>query len=154
MAKRTRPGGGRSRHHVGRRNMPRFGRNVRSSGSTMRQNISQVPFSGPLVADRRKEVPTTRERELDMLKTSAAAIHGQLDAIHARITTLETNVGSVSFRAVVDARICVGCAACRQVCPATAIVVDTVARVDPLKCTGCGLCTTECPRGAITLQKV
>jgi len=138
---------------MGRRNRPWFGRDIGGRGKMMQGN-PRVPLSGSSVADHRKEVPTTREHELDTLKTEATAITHELDVVKARIAGIEQTKGSIRLRALVDAHICIGCGVCQQVCPTAAISVDTVARVDLLKCTGCGLCTTECPRAAITLQKV
>ncbi len=44
---------------------------------------------------------------------------------------------------------CVGCGACVDVCPESAISCDDVAVIDAGKCIDCGACVDECPSGAI-----
>ena len=44
---------------------------------------------------------------------------------------------------------CVGCGACADICPASAITIDEVAVVDQSKCVDCGTCVDECPSSAI-----
>ncbi len=56
--------------------------------------------------------------------------------------------------ALVDARRCVGCGKCINVCPYQAIKEsqvrgETKAEVVEAVCQGCGLCTATCPQGAI-----
>jgi NAD-dependent dihydropyrimidine dehydrogenase PreA subunit len=48
---------------------------------------------------------------------------------------------------------CVGCGACRDVCPQEAITVDDVAVVNEAECVDCGACADECPNNAITIVK-
>jgi ferredoxin len=55
--------------------------------------------------------------------------------------------------AKVNADECVGCGACEDVCPQSAITVDDIAVVDEKKCTDCGSCSDECPNDAITVDK-
>jgi len=40
---------------------------------------------------------------------------------------------------------CIGCKICEKNCPAEAITVDGVAKIDYNKCTGCGICAEKCP---------
>ncbi len=60
--------------------------------------------------------------------------------------------------ALVDARRCVGCFRCLQVCPFKAIEEETlrdgsrVARVNPALCQGCGLCAATCLPAVISLK--
>ena len=44
---------------------------------------------------------------------------------------------------------CMGCGACKAVCPIDAIRIKVIAVVDPEKCASCGLCTESCPQFAI-----
>ena len=44
---------------------------------------------------------------------------------------------------------CVGCGACVDVCPESAIVVDDIAVIDAKLCVDCGACIDECPADAI-----
>ncbi|MBN1578722.1 MAG: DUF362 domain-containing protein [Chitinispirillaceae bacterium] len=48
---------------------------------------------------------------------------------------------------------CIGCGACRDVCPADAItVIDGKARLDPAKCIGCASCIAVCKNDAVELD--
>ncbi|NLK25839.1 MAG: 4Fe-4S binding protein [Euryarchaeota archaeon] len=49
----------------------------------------------------------------------------------------------------IKAEDCVGCGACEDVCPESAITVDDVAVVEENKCVDCGACIDECPNDAI-----
>jgi len=54
--------------------------------------------------------------------------------------------------AKVDSDSCVGCGACVDECPVSAISLnDEVASVDDSLCTECGACVDVCPTGAIIL---
>ena len=54
--------------------------------------------------------------------------------------------------AAVDAALCIGCAACIDVCPMQAISMeDGLAVVAAERCTGCAACIPECPRGALSM---
>ena len=46
---------------------------------------------------------------------------------------------------------CIGCGACREVCPTKAHFLDPEGNhcFDPARCTGCLACTTVCPTGAV-----
>lgn len=152
MAGRARQGAGRGRR-MGRRNRSWFERGLGQGGRMMRAE-RRISFSDSFSFDARAEMRTGREHELDRLETQAAIIARERDIVRARIRALEQTGVDARLRVAVDARACVGCGACQEVCPTSAISVETIARVDPLKCTGCGLCVTECPRGALTIQQV
>jgi Fe-S-cluster-containing hydrogenase component 2 len=50
----------------------------------------------------------------------------------------------------VDREKCIGCEACVNVCPATAISMeDDRAKIDSNKCIDCGRCAQVCPQDAI-----
>ncbi|MCL2675853.1 MAG: 4Fe-4S binding protein [Firmicutes bacterium] len=44
---------------------------------------------------------------------------------------------------------CIGCGACVDSCPVTAIVLNDKAEIDPDTCIDCGACESECPVSAI-----
>ncbi len=46
---------------------------------------------------------------------------------------------------------CVACGVCAEHCPAAAIQVESVARVDEERCIGCGECLQRCPTGAMSV---
>ncbi len=49
---------------------------------------------------------------------------------------------------------CIGCGACRDICPVDAsVVVEGHAEVDLDWCIGCGVCAVTCPTGAISLKR-
>ena len=150
MARRARHGAGRGRR-TGRRNKSWFERDL-GRASRMIWGKRQFTFSDSLVVNHRTKMQTGREHGLDRLGTEAATIARERDIVTARISALEQTRVAAKLRVVVDARACVGCGACQQVCPTSAISVETIPRIDPLKCTGCGLCITECPRGALTIH--
>lgn len=53
----------------------------------------------------------------------------------------------------VDPETCIGCEACVDVCPVSAIEMqEDVAVVDEETCTECGDCVETCPVDAITLE--
>ncbi|WP_440059770.1 4Fe-4S dicluster-binding protein [Thermogladius sp. 4427co] len=60
---------------------------------------------------------------------------------------------------IVDAKKCIGCGFCEQVCNYSAVHVvpdekgKRIARVDIEKCYGCGLCTSVCPTRAIAFKE-
>jgi ferredoxin len=51
----------------------------------------------------------------------------------------------------VDPERCVGCGACREVCPTGSIKVEYDHAVVAEGCIGCGICVEECPAGALSL---
>ena len=58
---------------------------------------------------------------------------------------------------VVDARECIGCGVCRDVCPFEAAVLNPTedglkAEIIPASCKGCGHCAARCPKRAITIN--
>ncbi len=55
--------------------------------------------------------------------------------------------------AKVNAEECVGCGACEDVCPQSAIKVTDVAVVNEKDCVDCGACADECPNSAITVDE-
>ena len=130
---------------MGMRDGRRFGRGGRTAYGG--------PSANSQIVGRRREMMTLHGDELDRLMMKTATIDRELDVVNARIANMHETKSTIQLRAVVDTQICTGCGICQDICPMTAISVDTVAKVDILKCTGCGLCTTECPRGAITLQE-
>lgn len=46
---------------------------------------------------------------------------------------------------------CIGCGECAQVCPESALAVDTIVHLDRSRCTCCGLCTDCCPTRTLEL---
>ena len=57
------------------------------------------------------------------------------------------------YHADVDVTACVGCGACVERCPFSAVALDArdVAVIDPDACYGCGICRSACSTDAITL---
>jgi pyruvate formate lyase activating enzyme len=49
------------------------------------------------------------------------------------------------------AHCCVGCHACREVCPKRAILTEPERRIDQAHCDGCGECATACLTGALRM---
>ena len=53
---------------------------------------------------------------------------------------------------LLDGKLCTGCGACRNICPAKAINMQPNAegflfpKIDEKKCIDCGLCATTCPQ--------
>jgi ferredoxin len=152
MAGKARQGAGRGRR-MGRMNRSWFEQNL-GQGGRMRRANRRISFADSLSVEDRVEMQAGREHELDRLEKLAAMIARERDIVRARIRSLEQTGVDSRLRVVVDGRACVGCGACQEVCPTSAISVETIARVDQVECTGCGLCVTECPRGALTIQQM
>ncbi|MCK4306364.1 MAG: 4Fe-4S binding protein [Candidatus Eisenbacteria sp.] len=93
------------------------------------------------------------QQEVEALRTQAAAIASQLQAVNTRIAEMEQGTGAAALIAVVDAETCTSCGQCEQVCPVGAISVHDVARVDKEKCNGCGQCVAVCPSDALSLHE-
>ncbi|MBN1845041.1 MAG: 4Fe-4S binding protein [Sedimentisphaerales bacterium] len=93
------------------------------------------------------------EPELDRLKAQARELDAQLQAIKTRIQQVEQAGPASTLVAMVYAERCTTCGLCQRACPAGAIFLEQIARIDPAKCTGCGLCVAECPQDAIVLKK-
>lgn len=56
--------------------------------------------------------------------------------------------------AKVKAEDCVGCGACADVCPQTAIKIENdIAVINEKDCVDCGACVDECPNAAITMDE-
>lgn len=56
----------------------------------------------------------------------------------------------------VEGALCIGCGACREICPSGAILDDPgfIHRIDAFDCTKCGQCQTVCPAQAIRRVRV
>jgi len=54
-------------------------------------------------------------------------------------------VAEISF----DAKVCINCGTCRDVCPEEALSRDNRFYIDRIKCTLCFLCADACPSGAL-----
>ena len=55
---------------------------------------------------------------------------------------------------VVKDKICVGCGVCRDICPASAIIIEKgKARIDRSKCIRCFCCQEFCPKSAIKVDR-
>jgi ferredoxin len=70
--------------------------------------------------------------------------------------TVPSTVAATGRRArpvvrLTDPDACIGCGDCVDVCPRSAIELETVALVHEDQCTGCGLCVDACPQGALGL---
>jgi NAD-dependent dihydropyrimidine dehydrogenase PreA subunit len=49
----------------------------------------------------------------------------------------------------IDESLCTGCGLCVNICPAMAITISDIAKINIDQCTGCGLCADVCKKGAI-----
>lgn len=87
----------------------------------------------------------------------ASVAQGSAAAAKALILFARDKLENDPMIAAVDAKRCVGCGKCIQVCPFKAIKEvdlrgDPKAEVIETVCQGCGLCTATCPQGAIQLS--
>lgn len=55
--------------------------------------------------------------------------------------------------AVIDKNECIGCGACMNECPTSAIEVIQIAIVDVDTCVSCGSCVPTCPVDAIKMRQ-
>jgi ferredoxin len=49
---------------------------------------------------------------------------------------------------------CLGCGACVEACPRSAITLEETAVIDARTCTGCSFCVDACPQDALGLRVV
>jgi ferredoxin len=95
-------------------------------------------------------------------RTMRGEVAEKLENARAEATALRRRVGHLQRRlerladrhrrrahAVVERSRCTGCGLCERLCPAGAIRMTYVARVDAGRCTGCGVCVENCPQAAI-----
>jgi len=101
-----------------------------------------------------KKEKFSKEEELQVLKKKARVIEIRISSLKKRINELERGHKPLAYMVDVDIERCVGCGACRDVCPTGAISVQETARVDRKTCIGCGRCAEQCPRGALSLHPV
>lgn len=59
----------------------------------------------------------------------------------------------LTARPLVNVESCIGCAVCRELCPAKAITIDKAAIISRHDCIRCYCCQELCPEGAITLTR-
>lgn len=59
----------------------------------------------------------------------------------------------LTARPMVNVQSCIGCAVCRELCPAKAITMDKAAVISKHDCIRCYCCQELCPEGAITLAR-
>ena len=61
---------------------------------------------------------------------------------------------AVYFTRETELEACMGCGACAEICPVTAVtMVDDLPLVDPDWCIGCGVCAVSCPTGVISITR-
>jgi ferredoxin len=120
--------------------------------------IATMPFLSYRLQQPAQTAPVkmedNRSRVLQTLRQQVRAIETDLHHLEQRIKNLgEQGINPIP-KALVDSEICVGCGICRDVCPAEAISIETIARVDSSRCNGCGHCLETCPQGALSLAPV
>lgn len=61
---------------------------------------------------------------------------------------------AVYFIRETDSEECIGCEACKDICPVDAVnMVNDKAEVDLDWCIGCGVCAVSCPTGSISIKR-
>ncbi len=84
--------------------------------------------------------------------------HGSAAAVKAVALLSQDSLTTDPLTSVVDPMKCVGCFACREVCPFNAVEEQTtrdgriIASINESVCKGCGLCVVACRPGAINLR--
>jgi heterodisulfide reductase subunit A len=84
--------------------------------------------------------------------------HGSAAAAKAVVLLSQDSLTTDPLTALVDSMKCVGCFACKEVCPFNAIEEQvtrdgrTISSVNESLCKGCGLCVVACRPGAINLR--
>ncbi|MBQ8907547.1 MAG: DUF362 domain-containing protein [Clostridia bacterium] len=62
--------------------------------------------------------------------------------------------GILRTRPVLHQKLCVGCGVCRDICPASAIVIEKgKAKIDRKKCIRCFCCQEFCPKSAMKVER-
>jgi Pyruvate/2-oxoacid:ferredoxin oxidoreductase delta subunit len=62
---------------------------------------------------------------------------------------------AVYFIRETDSEGCIGCEACKDICPVDAVnMVNGKAEVDLDWCIGCGVCAVSCPTGSISIKRL
>ncbi len=78
-----------------------------------------------------------------------AAVKGFLYKHSFRTSTIEV----FSLAVKVKNEECVGCGACEDVCPQSAIKIENdIAVINEKDCVDCGACVDECPNSAISMD--
>jgi Fe-S-cluster-containing hydrogenase component 2 len=61
---------------------------------------------------------------------------------------------AVYFTRVTEIEECIGCGACKDICPVAAVeMANDLPEVDQNWCIGCGACAVTCPTGAISIRR-
>ncbi len=85
-------------------------------------------------------------------------VDADLDAANLELVLQPTRLEEHTFMggqaAVIDARRCIGCGRCAEVCRFEAVIPgEDRYRIDPLACEGCLSCVYQCPEGAIRSEE-
>ncbi len=134
----------------------RSGRRGKGPGRRMSTKV-MAPESFPYQRPRRESISPTkteigRRQDLRTLTEQAQAIESRLRFLEQRIRDIEQKPARSNFKAFVDSESCVGCGSCLDVCPADAITVKGIARVDPKRWIGGVGGVDQCPQGALALH--